>query len=163
MRKLASTLLLCLPLLLATPGRAASFKVVGAGDDYIAFVDSDDATTSGAIKNYDLLFITLPPRIVEGQPMHYMMEHEKLDCRQQTIQVLTVSAYGTNGQIIDKSDSPEPEEIIFPESLSDAQFNLLCRGVRIATQLPEYSTLPLALKAGDEYIKEHVSMLPTHR
>jgi len=149
-------------MLLSTTCDAASYKVVGSGDGYIAFVDADSAVKDGSFITYDLLFVALPPRRIENQLMHYMIEQEKLDCHQQTIQVLSISAFGTDDKIIGKDDTPAPPEIIFPDSISDSQFNLLCRGVKPSISVPEYNTLPSAVKAGDQYIKEHIIDLPTH-
>ena len=162
MRKLLSATVLCWGLFLSTACEAALFKVVGTGDGYIAFIDSDSATKTGSVITYDLLFVTLPPRAIEGQLMHYMIQHQGIDCGQETLQILSISAFTKDGKLIDKDDTPVPPDIIFPNSLPDSQMNLLCRGVKPKTSVPEFSTLAAAIKAGDDYIQEHIVNLTPH-
>jgi hypothetical protein len=159
MSKLTLVLPLFLSLLLPPACEAAAFKVVGGGEDFVAFVDSESVVTSGSIMTYNLLYVTSPPRLIDSLPMHYMIEHEKLDCRLQTIQLLGISAYGIDDKIIGEIEKPEAEEVVFPDSLSDSQYNLLCRSAKVAKNVSEYKTLLSAVKAGDEYIKEHISII----
>jgi hypothetical protein len=139
-----------------------SFKPIGSGEGYVALVDFDSAVTAGSIITYNLLFVALPPRTIEDRLMHYMIQEEKLDCRQQTIQVLSVTAYGMDDKLIGKDESASPPEIIFPESLPESQFNLLCKGAKPSSTAGEFKSLAAAVKAGDEYINEHVSGLAKH-
>ena len=88
------------------------------------------------------------------------MEREKVDCRQQTIQMVDVKAYGLDNQMFEQADGADGEQIILPNSLAQSQFNLVCKGVRLSTTTPPYKTLPSAVRAGDEYVKAFVFKLP---
>jgi hypothetical protein len=146
--------------LLSTACAAESFSVVGSGEDYVALADTDGVAGPESIKIYDLVLVYNPPKLVDNRPMHYMVEREKLDCQQQTIQMLDIKAYGLDNQMFEKADGADSAQLILPNSLAQSQFNLICRGLRVSPTTPDYKSLPSAVEAGDEYAKAFVFRLP---
>jgi hypothetical protein len=146
--------------LLSAACDAESYTIVGDGEGYVAFVDTDSVTDAGSVKSFNLLRVDSPPKLIEGHAMHYMIEREKIDCREQTIQMVEVKAYGLDDQMFEKADGSEGEEIILPNSIAQSQFNLVCQGVRFSPTTPPYKTLPAAIQAGEAYAKAFVFKLP---
>jgi hypothetical protein len=92
--------------------------------------------------------------------MRYMTERERIDCRQQTIQMLGVEAFGPDGRVFEKADGSDTVELILPNTLALSQYNLVCKGVKPSPETPTYKTLPSAVEAGDAYVKASVFKLP---
>jgi hypothetical protein len=151
----------CVFTLLSATCAAESFSVVGSGEGYVAFADTDGAAGPESIKIYNLVLVYNPAKLVDDHPMHYMIEREKLDCQHQTIEMLDIKAFGPDNQMFEKADGADGAQLILPNSLALSQFNLICRSVRFSTTTPDYKSLPSAVQAGDVYAKAFVFKIPT--